>query len=366
MESSKRMPVETIYKLMIEVFKKLGVPEEEAKICADVLIQSDLHGIESHGVGRLKMYYDRIKAGIQFVETKIDVIKDRDATAVWDGNHGMGHVISYRAMEKAMEKAKKYGVGIVTVRNSTHYGIAGYYPLMAAQKNMIGITFTNARPSISPLFGVDPMLGTNPIAFGAPTDMDYPFLLDAATSISQRGKIEVLDRADKPTPEGWAIDREGKTCTDTKKLLVDLIAKKASMVGLGGISEDSGGHKGYGLAVMVEILCAALQNGSFMDGLHGWDGDERVPYKLGHFFMAIDIEHFIEITIFKAITGKILRSLQQSTKVPGQERIWVAGEKEYEKIKEIKEKGIPVNSALEKNIRTMIKELGIENIDISC
>ncbi len=193
------------------------------------------------------MYFDRLKEGIQFAETNIDVISDKEATAVWDGNHGMGQVISYRSMEKAMEKAKQYGGGIVAVRNSTHYGIAGYYPLMAAQKNMIGITYTNARPSICPLFGVDAMLGTNPIAFGCPTNLPYPFLFDAATSISQRGKIEHLARLGKETPSGWAIDRNGETHTDTQKLLGDLIANRASMVGLGGLSEDTGGHKGTDL-----------------------------------------------------------------------------------------------------------------------
>ena len=142
--------VDQIYSLMEQVFQKLGVPESEAKICADVLIASDLSGIESHGVGRLKMYYDRIKAGIQNVQTKIDVIKDEKAIAVWDGNHGMGQVIGHKAMQRSMEKAAEYGVGIVAVRNSTHYGICGYYCHLASDQNMIGITFTNARPSIAP------------------------------------------------------------------------------------------------------------------------------------------------------------------------------------------------------------------------
>ena len=364
MEKIRKIPVETIHKLMTSVFTKLGVPKDEAKICADVLIQSDLHGIESHGVGRLKMYYDRIKIGVQFTDTKIDVINDFAATAVWDGNHGMGHVISYKAMNSAIEKAEKFGVGIVTVRNSTHYGIAGYYPLMAIKKNMVGISYTNARPSISPLFGVDPMLGTNPIAFGAPSNLEYRFIFDAATSISQRGKIEVLGRKNVDTPAGWAIDREGNTCTDTKKLLIDLLEKNASMVGLGGISEDTGGHKGYGLAVMVEILCAALQNGSFMDGLHGTENGKRIPYKLGHFFMAIDISKFTDISSFKKITGTIMKNLQDSTKIPGLDKIYVAGEKEFHTEKKIREEGVPINEALYNNIIIMIEELGITDLEI--
>ena len=360
MPETKRISVEKIYNLMVEVFTKLGVPEEEAKICADVLIESDLSGIESHGVGRLKMYYDRLKAGIQFANTKIDVIKDFAAIAVWDGNHGMGQVISKLAMQNAIDKAKEFGIGCVTVHNSTHYGICGYYAKMACEQNMIGINMTNARPSIAPLFGVSPMLGTNPICFGAPSDKEYDFIYDAATSISQRGKVELYNRAEEPTLEGWAINEEGKSYTDTKQLLVDLIDGKASMIGLGGMEEETGGHKGYSLAVMVEILSAALQAGSFMHHLNGWKDGKRVPYKLGHIFIAMDIEKFTDITDFKRITGEIMTQLQNSKKRPDKERIWVAGEKEYFKEKEIRKNGIPINSGLQKNLITMINELNLE------
>lgn len=359
MSETKRIPVERIYNLMVAVFTKLDVTDDEAKICADVLIDSDLSGIETHGIGRLKMYYDRIKAGIQFPKTTIDVIKDFNAIAVWDGNHGMGQVISKFAMQKAIDKAKEYGIGCVTVRNSTHYGICGYFAKMACEQNMVGITMTNARPSIAPLFGVSPMLGTNPICFGAPSDKEYDFIFDAATSISQRGKVELYDRAEKPIPEGWAIDEEGKTYTDTKQLLVDLIDGKASMIGLGGMEEESGGHKGYSLAVMVEILSAALQAGSFMHHLHGWEDGKRVPYKLGHIFIAMDIEKFTDIADFKRITGEIMTQLQNSKKRPDRERIWVAGEKEYYEEMEIRKNGIPINSGLQKNLITMINELNL-------
>ncbi|PID27270.1 MAG: lactate dehydrogenase [Candidatus Cloacimonadota bacterium] len=352
--------VEEVYLLIKNVFVKLGVPEDEAKICADVLILSDLHGIESHGVGRLKMYYDRIKAGIQFTETKIEVIRDKCASAVWDGNHGMGHVIGHKAMQKAMEKAEIYGIGTVAVRNSTHYGICGYYAKEATRKNMIGMTFTNARPSVAPLFGVAPMLGTNPVCFGAPTNLEYPFLYDAATSITQRGKIEVLDRANKPTPEGWAISADGSDVSDTKKLLVDLVDKKASLLALGGAEEVSGGHKGYGLSTMVEILSSALAGGSYLHGLHGWKDGKRVPYRLGHLFMAIDIEHFIDPEEFKKITSDILVQLQNSAKAKNRERIYVAGEKEYLNEQRIRKTGIPINDNLLKNINIMREDLELD------
>ncbi len=363
MKEISKVSVKKLEEFMVEVFLGLDVPKEEAKICADVLITSDLHGIESHGVGRLKMYYDRIKAGIQSPITKIDIIKDRKAIAVWDGNHGMGHVISKRAMQNAIDKAKNYGMGSVAVRNSTHYGIAGYYAKLAAKQNMIGLTFTNARPSICPTFGTDPMLGTNPICFGAPSDLEYPFLYDAATSISQRGKVEVLDRENKDTPSGWAIDQKGNPYTDTKKLLVDLVDKKAAMTPLGGIGELMGGHKGYGLGTMVEILSAALQNGSYLHDLHGWENGKRVPYKLGHFFMAINIDFFTEIDEFKKITGDIMRQMQKSKRADLNQQIYVAGEKEFYNEKRIRKDGVPINKRLQENLLVMKDELNITSID---
>lgn len=360
-----KISVDELHEFIIAVFTKLGVPQEDAKICADVLIESDLRGIESHGIGRCKMYYDRIKEGIQFPITKIDVIRDKYATAVWDGNHGMGHVISHKAMQTAIDKAKQYGIGCVVVRNSTHYGIAGYYASMATKENMIGMTFTNARPSISPTNGVDPMLGTNPICFGAPSDLEYPFLFDGATSISQRGKIEVLDREGKETPLGWAIDREGKPVTDTKQLLKDLVSMQAAMLPIGGTDEETGSHKGYSLSVMVEILSAALQNGAYLQGLHGYDDQgNKIPYKLGHFFLAINIDFFTEIADFKKITGDIMRTLQNSTLAPNKDRIWVAGEKEYYKEIEVRKEGVEITPALLKNIKLMKQELGINLLNI--
>lgn len=361
MQETLFIPVEKVYNFIQEVFIKMRVPKEEARICADILIESDLRGIESHGVGRLKMYYDRIKSGVQKPVTKIDVISDDHATAAWDGNHGMGHVIAYKAMQKAIEKAKKYGIGSVAVRNSTHYGIAGYYPKMAIEQNMIGISMTNARSSISPTWGVEPMLGTNPIAFGAPSDFEFDFLYDGATSIIQRGKIEVLDKKQEPTPEGWVINENAKPLLDSKQILIKLAEQKASLLPLGGVDEFTGGHKGYGLATIVEILSAALQGGSYLHALSGIEKGKKVPFRLGHFFMAINVEAFIELSAFKKITGNIMRDLTNSTKAPGREKIFIAGEKEYYKGFEIRKKGVPINKGLQKNLNIIIDESGLIN-----
>jgi L-2-hydroxycarboxylate dehydrogenase (NAD+) len=359
-----RLPVSLLKSFMQEVFVRIGVPENDALICSDILIASDLRGIESHGIGRLKMYYDRIKSGIQYPVTKIDVIRDKYATAVWDGNHGMGHVVGFNAMNTAINKAGQYGLGAVAVRNSTHFGICGYYAEMAVRKDMIGINFTNARPSVCPTFGVDPLLGTNPICFGAPTDLPYPFVYDAATSISQRGKIEQYAREEKETPAGWAIDLDGNPNTDTRKLLIDLVKQTSSLLPIGGTDELTGSHKGYGLSTMVEILCAALQNGSYLNQLLGQDENGKpAPYRLGHFFLAINIDFFTDMADFKKTTGAICRELQSSKRFPGKERIWVAGEKEYEKELEVMQKGIPVIPNLQKDIETMQRELDLHLIN---
>ncbi len=351
---------------MTEVFKGLGVPAEDAIICADVLITSDKRGIDSHGTNRLKpIYYDRIKLGIQKPVTKFEIVKDGPTTAVIDGHDGMGHVIAKKSMQIAIDKAKEYGIGMTAVRNSTHYGIAGYYPLMAIDNGMIGITGTNARPSIAPTFGVEGMLGTNPLTIGIPTDEEFPFVIDCATSLTQRGKIELYDRVDKATPEGWVIDQTGKTRTDTHEILDDLVKGAAALTPLGGIGEELAGYKGYGYATVVEILSAALQDGNYLKMLSGFDEEgKRIPYKLGHFFIAINISSFININLFKKIAGNILRDLRASKKMPGQEKIYTAGEKEHLAWMERKDKGVPVNENLRKDIKQMQDELGLKSFDL--
>ena len=356
---------DTMERFMVDVFQGVGVPEADARICVDVLITSDKRGIDSHGIGRLKpIYYDRIKQGIQHPVTNVEIVRQGFTTAVIDGHDGMGMVIAKRAMNLAIEKAGKYGLGMVAVRNSTHYGIAGYYALMAADAGMIGITGTNARPSIAPTFGVENMLGTNPLTFGMPTDEAFPFVLDCATSISQRGKIEVYERLGKKLPEGWVIGADGKAQTDSHQVLIDLVKGTSALVPLGGIGEDLAGYKGYGYATVVEILSAALQGGSFLKGLLGLDpGGKPQPYHLGHFFMAVNIGEFTDLASFKKTTGDILRSLRASQKAPGANRIYTAGEKEYLAWLDRKDRGVPVNGPLQENIRQLVKELNLTGYD---
>jgi len=346
---------------MTDCFIKVGVPQSDASVCANVLIESDKRGIDSHGIGRLKpIYIDRIVEGIINPMTRVDLLRESPTTALLDANNGMGQVVSVKAMEMAIKKAGLYGMGMVAVKNSNHYGIAGYYAMMAAKKDMIGITGTNARPSIAPTFGVENMLGTNPLTFALPTDEDFPFVLDCATSITQRGKIEVYEREGRLMPEGWVIGIDGNSRTDAAQVLTELVDGTAALTPLGGIGEEMGGYKGYGYATVVEILSAALQGGAFLKGLSGIKDDKKVPYALGHFFIAIDISTFTEPELFKKSAGDILRSLRASRRMPGAERIYTAGEKEDMSWKERKIKGIPVGESLQKDIIALKRQFGLD------
>jgi L-2-hydroxycarboxylate dehydrogenase (NAD+) len=363
-ERIHHIPVEELKSFIKDVYIKAGVPSEDAKICSEVLIASDIKGIESHGIGRLKYFYDRIKNGQHQPITNFEIIRESPTTAVVDGHHGMGMVIAKRAMQMAIDKARQYGMGSIAVRNSTHFGIAGYYSQMATDQDMIGLTVTNARPSTSPTFGVQPLLGTNPIAFGAPTNDEFPFLYDGATPITQRGRIEVLARAGKPFPEGWVIDSQNQPMTDAKEVINQLVKGKAAFLPIGGVGELMGGHKGYGLSTMVEILSASLQTGSFLMGLTGIGKDgEPVPFRLGHFFMAISIEAFCSLEDFKSTTTQILHDLRKSNKAPGQKRIYTAGEKEFEKEKIILAQGVPVIPNLQKELLFLKNELNLIEYD---
>ncbi len=367
MEKIKWLKFEILENFMKEVLIKLGASEEDAAICADVLIAADKRGIDSHGIARFKnVYYDRIKEGIQFPNAQIEIIKDAEATAVIDAHHGMGHSAAKKSMDIAIAKAKKYGIGMTAVKNSTHYGIAGYYVIQAINNDMIGITGTNARPSVAPTFGVENMLGTNPLTFGIPTDEEFPFVLDCATSLAQRGKIETSARLNKNIPDGWVIDENGNTRNDPKQILKDLTLGKAALTPLGGIGEEGAGYKGYGYATVVEILSAALQNGKYLKALNDTFKDgKKVPYGIGHFFIAINIENFIEPVLFKKIAGSILRELRNSKKMPGQSKIYTAGEKEYLIWLERKDKGAPLTEETLKELQMICKELNITNYDFS-
>ena len=333
-DGSVEVPFDFLEAFMKDTFVALGVPEREAAISAGVLIDADKKGIDSHGVGRLKsIYADRILKGIMHPYKPILIVKETETTALLDGQMGLGLYIGRHCMELAIQKAKKHGVGFVAVKNSTHYGIAGYYSQMAVDAGCVGFTGTNARPSISPTFGVKPCLGTNPLCFGIPTDEAFPFNIDCATSINQRGKIEKYARLGMPTPKGMVIDVDGKERTDTDGILVDMVKGLASLAPVGGVGDAMGGYKGYGWAVTVELLSTAVQGGPIGDDLCGVDRatGKPAPMPLGHYFLAIDVEALVDLGTFKANAGKLLRYLRETPKDPrGPGRIWTAGEFEHD------------------------------------
>lgn len=272
----------------------------------------------------------------------------------------MGMVVGYHAMKIAIEKARQSGLGAVAVRNSSHYGVAGYYSLMAAREGMVGISVTNAHPSIAPTFGVTPLMGTNPIAVAVPTDEPFHFSFDGATAVATRGKIEVAARAGKPIPEGWVIDQDGNAVTDTSSLIEQMNQDKAALMPIGGMGELMGGHKGYGLATMVEIFSAAFQNGAYLSMLHDTDHEGNTQFlRIGHFFQAINVENFIPVEDFKRITGSMMRELRASRKAQGQARIYTAGEKEYYNSLKIQAEGVEIAPGVQKALNRLVQELSL-------
>ena len=355
-------PWDLITNFVTDAFIGYGIPEEDAKICTDVLLESDRRGIESHGCNRFKpVYLDRIKAGIQNPVTNFEIVKETETTAVVDGHDGMGQVIGYKSMQMAIDKAKKYGMGMVVVRNSCHYGIAGYYASQATKQGCIGITGTNARPSVAPTFGVEGMFGTNPLTVGIPTDEDFDFVIDCATSITQNGKIEYYERIGEDVHPGTIIGLDGEPVEgDSGVALKKIRGGTAALATLGGIGEELGGYKGYGYAMVIELLSAALQSGLYGKDLDGKDENGNIrPYHLGHFFIAIDTNHFLGEEITRKNAGEILRKVRASKKAPGHDKIYTAGEKEYEVWQQRKNSGVPINESVQKEINAVRDELGL-------
>ena len=358
-------PWKLITDFVTDAFEGYGIPRDEAKMCTSVLLESDKRGIESHGCNRFKpIYLDRIKAGIQSPTTNFDILKETETTAVVDGHNGMGQVIGTKAMQMAIDKAKKYGMGMVVVRNSCHYGIAGYYTSMATRAGCVGLTGTNARPSVAPTFGVEGMFGTNPLTLGFPTDEKFDFNIDCATSITQNGKIEYYARIGEDVHPGTIIDIDGNPVEgDSGVALKKIRQGTAALTTLGGIGEALGGYKGYGYALFVELLSAALQDGAFGKDLDGKDEEGNIrPYHLGHFFVAIDTDHFLGEDLARKKAGEIIRTIRASKKQPDQERIFSAGEKEYEIWKSREPSGVPINESVQGEINAVRDELGLKYV----
>jgi len=361
-EDEVRVHVEPLRNFCELVFHKMDVPEEDARITTDVLVTADLRGVDSHGVARLRRYVNGLREGIMVAHPQVQVAAETPATALIDAGAGLGQPVAYRAMEKAIQKAMDVGSGFVTVRNSNHYGIAGYYAMMALERDCIGISMTNAAPLVVPTFGQNAILGTNPIAVAAPAGQEWPFVLDMATSTVPRGKLEVVSRMGKPIPAGWATDETGTPTTDTGQVLENLKQRAGGgLLPLGGAGETLSGHKGYGLALLVDILCAILPGAAYADLVYPQTADGKpLPSKIGHFLGAWRVDAFRPVEEFKTAMDDLQRRLKKASKAEGQNRIYIHGEKEYEEAERRSRDGIPLNPKVAADLRAIAAEVGVE------
>lgn len=361
-ETRVRVWAEPLKAFCVRVFEKLDVPEEDGRTAAEVLVTADLRGVDSHGVARLRRYVNGLRNGLAVAHPQEVVVAETPTTAVIDAGAGLGHPVSRRAMEKAIQKAKEYGSGFVTVRNSNHYGIAGYYAMMALEHDCIGMSMTNASVLVVPTFGRNAALGTNPIAVAAPADRERPFVLDMATSTVPRGKLEVYNRLEKPIPLGWATDETGTSTTDAKRVLEN--SKQLAgggLLPLGGAGELLSGHKGYGLALWVDIFCGVLAGAAYADLVYPRTSDGKpLPSQIGHFFGAWRVDAFRPVDEFKAAMDDLQRRLKDIPKATGETRIYIHGEKEYEEAERRTREGIPLNPKVAADLRAIGEELGVE------
>ena len=346
--TNKRINHEKLMRFVQTAFEKLGVPAADAQIAAETLVSADLRGVDTHGVIRFSphaWYVKWLSDGSMTAKPNIRIISETPSTALLDGDRGMGMVIGHRAMKLAIEKAKQFGIGMVGVRNSRHYGMSAQYAMQALAHDMIGIAMTNAGRQVVPTFGCEARFGTNPMCFAVPADKELPFVLDMATTTAAAGKLELAARLEKTIPVGWALNEKAEATQDPR------VAQKARrLLPLGG-SRDSGSHKGYGLAVLVEILCGVLTG--TLTALNA-DQDPR-----GHFFGAIRVDAFRPVTEFKRDMDRLIRELKSTPPIEGQKRVYVAGEIEFETSEERAERGIPLLPSVLKGLREVSEQLGV-------
>ena len=325
-------------KFCVDAFSKLGFCKEDCEIITDVLLLSDLYGIESHGMQRLVRYHKGIEKGLIKPEAKPEIVFETPVSLVIDGHDGMGQLNSYFAMKKAIEKAKESGMCVATVRDSNHFGIAGYYAKMAADEGLIGFAMTNSEAIMVPTFGKMAMLGSNPIAMSMPAE-PYPFFFDASTTVVTRGKLEIYNKNDAPLPQGWALGSDGKGSSDASDVLKNIVAKNGGgIVPLGGETEKLGSHKGYGWGMVCEIFCSIFSLGITSNHTH-----QNGKGGTCHGFMVIDPKIFGSADAVKEHLSTFLKELRESPKAEGQERIYTHGEKEIEAYSDRMKNGIDVN-----------------------
>ena len=333
-----KFDIKTLEHFCIDAFCKFGFTPEESRIITDVLLLADTYGIESHGMQRLSRYHKGIEKGMIIPQAKPEIVFETPVSAVVDGHDGMGQLIGQFCMELAIEKAKKSGMAIISARNSNHYGISGYYAKMAVDQGLIGLSFTNSEAIMVPTFAKKAMLGSNPIALSVPAE-PYPFFYDASTTVVTRGKLEMYRKAEKPLPDGWALDKDGLPSNDAPDVLANIAGKVGGgIMPLGGSQEVTGSHKGYGYGMICEIFCSILSMGMTSNHTH-------IGNKGGtcHGFIAIDPAAFGDPEAIKEHLSTFLQELREAPKAQGQDRIYTHGEKEAIATERTAREGVPVD-----------------------
>ncbi len=352
-------PVKYLSEFTRNVFMKMGCSEPDALRIAEVFIAAELRGLPSHGILRIKDYYQLWKAGRINVKPDVRVVHETLSTAVVDGDGGVGMVAAVQSMELAISKAKTAGTGWVSTRNSNHYGIAGYYAMMALKHDMIGISMTNANPQVAPTFSVSPMLGTNPIAVAIPAGQQPPFVADFATTPIARGKLVVAEKKGEKVPFGFVQDKNGIPSDDPAVLKAG-----GSMLTLGG-DYIHGSHKGFCLSAIVDIFSAVFSGANFGPFVPPSVAylpllEKKVGEGTGHFFGAMRIDAFQEASSFKASMDEWIMTFRHSKPAPGQEKVLIPGDPEREKEARILKEGIAVLPAVVKEMKEIGEELGVE------
>lgn len=356
--STQTFPADYLRHFTARVFRHFGVPKADAELAADVLIKSDLRAIDSHGVARLHTYFEMLELGRINPKPKLRIVREKASVATVDGDNGLGLVVGPKANELAMDKAERHGSGWVSVCNTNHFGFAGYYPLKALERDLIGWAMTNSTRLVAPLWGAERRLGTNPLAIAFPGLKEPPIVIDMATSAVAYGKIEMALRKKEPVPRGWIIDREGRDTTNPQ----DMIDGGAQLPL--GSEREMGGHKGYALASMVDILCAVLSGANWGPFAPPFALRQEIPARsvgkgIGHFFGALAIDGFIDKDEFKRQIDEWIKIFRNTKPAPGTSGPLIPGDPEREAEAIRSKQGIPLLQPVVDDLSNIARKTGI-------
>ncbi len=346
-DTGRRFAPSKLAAFCVAVLERAGVPTENAEMVAHSLLAANLRGVDTHGVTRLPVYVERLRAGLIDGRTTGRIVAESPTTAAYDGQNGLGQVVGTKGMQLAIAKARESGVGLVTVRNSNHFGTAAYYAMMALDHDMIGFSLTNSPPLMAPWGGKHPFFGTNPLAIAVPAGEERPFVFDMATSVVARGSVILAAKKGDPIPPTWALNRDGEPTTDPK-------------AALDGALLPLGGHKGFGLAMVIDVLAGVLAGGPFGPHIGELYNNPDKPQAVGHFFGVFPIDRFRPVREFKAEMDAMIREVKAQPLGKGFEKIMVAGEPEHLAEQQRREKGVPLSDVVVKDLSKLGEGVGVD------